>query len=159
MKVLMINLDNSRDRLQQQYEQFDKLKVVFERLPAVSIADFSKDDYQKLAFNGQRPMKQSELACFLSHKKAWEYVVTLNEPCVVLEDDAVLVREFKQIINVVTNLENIDFINLEVHGRKKLIAKSATFDLTDDHFRLFSLYQDRSGTGDIFCTQVVQENF
>ena len=129
----MINLDNSRDRLQQQNEQFDKLKVVFERLPAVSIADFSKDDYQKLAFNGQRPMKQSELACFLSHKKAWEYVVTLNEPCVV--------------INVVTNLENIDFINLEVHGRKKLIAKSATFDLTDDHFRLFSLYQDRSGTG------------
>ena len=47
MKVLMINLDNSRDRLQQQNEQFDKLKVVFERLPAVSIADFSKDDYQK----------------------------------------------------------------------------------------------------------------
>ena len=43
----MINLDNSRDRLQQQNEQFDKLKVVFERLPAVSIADFSKDDYQK----------------------------------------------------------------------------------------------------------------
>ena len=115
MKVLMINLDNSRDRLQQQNEQFDKLKVVFERLPAVSIADFSKGDYQKLAFNGQRPMKQSELACFLSHKKAWEYVVTLNEPCVVLEDDAVLVREFKQIINAVTNLENIDFINLEVH--------------------------------------------
>ncbi|AZM39254.1 glycosyltransferase family 25 protein [Acinetobacter baumannii] len=147
MKVLMINLDGSKDRLQQQNEQFDKLKVVFERLPAVSIADFSKGDYQKLAFNGQRPMKQSELACFLSHKKAWEYIVTLNEPCVVLEDDAVLVREFKQIIKAVTNLENIDFINLEVHGRRKLIAKSATFDLTDDHFRLFSLYQDRSGTG------------
>ena len=39
----MIILDNSRDRLQQQNEQFDKLIVVFERLPAVSIADFSKD--------------------------------------------------------------------------------------------------------------------
>ncbi|NAR64329.1 glycosyltransferase family 25 protein [Acinetobacter haemolyticus] len=147
MKILMINLERSKDRLEQQIEQFNKLGLVFERLPAVSIADFSEQVYQDLAFGGQRPMKQSELACFLSHKKAWEYVIEVNQPCAILEDDAVLVRDFGKILDEANGLKNMDFINLEVHGRRKLIAKSAEFSLGNGDYQLFSLYQDRSGTG------------
>ena len=97
MKVLLINLDQSQDRLAQQQAQFKDLELEFERLSAISIHDFSEDDYKRMAFGGQRPMKQSELACFLSHKKAWDYIVEHNEPCVVLEDDAILVKDFKKI--------------------------------------------------------------
>lgn len=147
MKILMINLERSKDRLEQQEEQFNKLGLLFERLPAISISDFSESEYQDLAFSGQRPMKQSELACFLSHKKAWEYVIEIDQPCVILEDDAVLVRDFYRILDEVNTLKNIDFINLEVHGRRKLIAKSAEFNLYNGSYQLFSLYQDRSGTG------------
>lgn len=148
MKVLMINLDQSKDRLEQQKIQFLKLGLVFERLPAISIKDFTEDEYKKLAFSGQRPLKQSELACFLSHKKAWEYVVSLNEPCVVLEDDAVLVHDLKKILAQVEDLEDsLEFLNLEVHGRKKIVSKQPAFILADTSFKLFNLYQDRSGTG------------
>lgn len=147
MKILLINLDQSKDRLDEQTAQFKKLGLSFERLPAVTIHDFSEEDYKRMAFNGQRPMKQSELACFLSHKKAWDYIVEHNEPCVVLEDDAVLVKDFKAILEDVSNLINIDYINLEVHGRKKLIANTADFSVVNSSYSLFEIFMDKSGTG------------
>ncbi|MDY6523560.1 glycosyltransferase family 25 protein [Acinetobacter faecalis] len=147
MKILLINLDKSTDRLEQQRNQFNELGLEFERLPAVTIHDFSDEDYKRMAFNGQRPMKQSELACFLSHKKAWEYVVEQNQPCVVLEDDAVLVKDFKKIIDDFDQLTDIDYINLEVHGRKKTVAKNARYSVVDNSYNLLEIFIDRSGTG------------
>ncbi|WP_168419096.1 glycosyltransferase family 25 protein [Acinetobacter towneri] len=147
MKILLINLEQSTGRLDQQRIQFKDLGLDFERLPAVSIHDFSETEYKEMAFNGQRPMKQSELACFLSHKKAWEYVFEQDEPCVVLEDDAILVKDFKNILNDLTQLNEIDYVNLEVHGRKKTVAKKPTYSVADNNFDLLEIYIDRSGTG------------
>ena len=76
MKILIINLEHSTERLAQQQQQFDRLGLLFERLPAVSLHDFNDEEYNRLAFSGQRPLKKAELACFLSHKKAWEYVTS-----------------------------------------------------------------------------------
>lgn len=147
MKILLINLDQSKDRLVQQQIQFKDLGLEFERLSAVSINDFSEDDYKSMAFGGQRPMKQSELACFLSHHKAWNYIVEHNEPCVVLEDDAILVKDFNNILNDLKKITDIDYVNLEVHGRKKTVAKKSTYSLVDNYYNLFEIYIDRSGTG------------
>ena len=145
MKILLINLDKSTDRLEQQRNQFNELGLEFERLPAVSIHDFSDDEYKKMAFNGQRPMKQSELACFLSHKKAWDYVVEHNEPCVVLEDDAILVKDFKNILEDLESIENVDYVTFEVHGRKKTLSKKPLCSLIQAQYKLFELHIDRSG--------------
>lgn len=38
----------------------------------------------------QRPMTFGELACYAAHRDAWRKIVQLGEPCIVLEDDAVL---------------------------------------------------------------------
>ncbi|MDY6450127.1 hypothetical protein A6M14_01055 [Acinetobacter sp. Ac_877] len=147
MKVLLINLDQSKDRLAQQQAQFKDLGLEFERLPAISINDFSEEEYKRIAFGGQRPLKQSELACFLSHKKAWDYIVEHNEPCVVLEDDAILVKDFKNILNDLMQLKELDYVNLEVHGRKKTVAKKSTYSLANNNYNLLEIYIDRSGTG------------
>ncbi|MBF7690179.1 MULTISPECIES: glycosyltransferase family 25 protein [Acinetobacter] len=144
MNVFIINLEQCTDRLKQQETQFKKLGLTFERLPAVSIEEISTKDYERLAFNGQRPMKQSELACFLSHKKAWTAVIEANAPCLILEDDAVLVRDLKNILHDVATLKNIDVVNLEVHGRKKMISKQCVATVAQN-YHLFELYQDRSG--------------
>ena len=146
VKILLINLVSSKDRLEEQKKQFNQLGLKFELFPATSIHDFSEEQYLDLAFNGQRPLKQSELACFLSHKRAWSYVVEQNEPCVILEDDAVLVSDFLEILKQVKSLNtSIDFINLEVHGRRKIVSKQPIYELQS--YKLFKLYQDRSGTG------------
>ena len=134
MKILLINLEQSIDRLEQQHIQFNDLGLEFERLPAVSIHDFSEAEYKEMAFKGQRPMKQSELACFLSHKKAWEYVIRHNEPCVILEDDAILVKDFKNILNDLTQIDEIDYVNLEVHGRKKNSCQKVDIFFADNSF-------------------------
>lgn len=147
MKILIINLEQSKDRLEQQHIQFSKLGLTFERLSAVSIQDFNEAEYKELAFSGQRPLKQSELACFLSHKKAWQHVVSVNEPCVILEDDAVLVKDLKIILAQIEDLNDVEFVNLEVHGRKKIVSKLPIYQLDNDKFQLYHLYQDRSGTG------------
>lgn len=147
MKILLINLDQSKDRLVQQQAQFQDLGLVFERLPATSIHDFSEEEYKRMAFGGQRPMKQSELACFLSHKKAWEYVLKLNEPCVILEDDAVLVKDFNKVLDGIAELTQVDYINLEVHGRRKLVAKEARYSIVNDSYKLLKIFLDKSGTG------------
>ena len=147
MKILLINLDQSKDRLLQQQAQFSDLGLEFERLSAISINDFSEDEYKAMAFGGQRPMKQSELACFLSHKKAWDYIVEHDEPCVVLEDDAILVKDFKNILNDLMQIKEMDYLNLEVHGRKKTVAKKSSYSIANNNYDLFEIFIDRSGTG------------
>lgn len=144
MQVLLINLDRSSDRLAKQTIQFARLGVSFTRLPAVSVDDFDDDTYHKLAFSGQRPLKKSELACFLSHKKAWQWVLEHNQPCVILEDDVVLVQDFRRLLDDIAQLTDVDFINFEVHGRKKTVSKQPVQSLTND-YRLYSLFIDRSG--------------
>lgn len=146
MKVLIINLKQSTERLAQQKKQFNKLGLSFERLSAVSIDDFNDTEYDQLAFSGQRPLKKAELACFLSHKKAWEYVLTVNQPCVILEDDAVLVKDFAHILADLKQ-RDIDFINLEVHGRKKIVSLTERFSLVNNQYNLLRLFLDRSGAG------------
>ena len=37
-----------------------------------------------------RPVLKSEVACFLSHKKAWQRSIDLNQPLIVMEDDAII---------------------------------------------------------------------
>lgn len=146
MKVLIINLEQSTERLAQQQRQFSRLGLSFERLPAVSTHDFNDEEYHQLAFSGQRPLKKAELACFLSHEKAWKYVLAENEPCAILEDDAVLVKDFACILAELKQ-QDIDFVNLEVHGRKKIVSSTEYFSILNKEYNLLRLFLDRSGTG------------
>ena len=93
MNILIIQLLGSKERLDFQQQQFARLQLNFEILPAVSVANISEQQYQQQAFGWQRPLRKVELACFLSHKTAWEKVVELNQPCLILEDDAVLAKK------------------------------------------------------------------
>ena len=147
MKILIINLPASIERLHFQQKQFSKLGLVFEILPAVSIINISEQQYQQQAFGWQRPLRKVELACFLSHKTAWEKVVELNQPCLILEDDAVLAKNSREVLENIEQqqLPDVDLINLEVRSRKKIISKQPKVSLLNGQFKLFELYQDRTG--------------
>ena len=149
MKILIINLPASIERLHFQQKQFSKLGLVFEILPAVSITNISEQQYQQQAFGWQRPLRKVELACFLSHKTAWEKVVELNQPCLILEDDAVLVKNSREVLESIekNKFSDIDLINLEVRSRKKIVSKQPKVSLLNGQFKLFELYQERTGTG------------
>ena len=44
-----------------------------------------------------RPLQQNEVACFLSHIKAWERCVELNEPVIIMEDDAIINHHWDEL--------------------------------------------------------------
>ncbi|MFL1731611.1 glycosyltransferase family 25 protein [Moraxella oculi] len=150
MNIYIINLEQSTDRLALQKRQFAKLGLKFERLAAVSVEDVSADFYQRHIRHGQRLMKQTEMACFLSHKKAWEKVVMTNQAAVILEDDAVLVHDFAKLLSQIEGCQlagNIDLINLEVQPRNKIVSKTPFQALLNDEYHLYHLYLEKSGTG------------
>lgn len=150
MQVYIINLAQSTDRLAQQAKQFARLGLTFERLPAVTVDDISQAFYLDNVKHGQRLIKQTEMACFLSHKKAWELVVHHDEPCVILEDDALLTHDFAELLQDIErqNLnETVDFINLEVQPRKKIVSKAPIVTFMDQEYRLYQLFLEKNGTG------------
>lgn len=59
-----------------------------------------------------RPLQQNEVACFLSHIKAWKRCIELNQPVIVMEDDALINEQwnedlYEQLIN------EYDFVYLQ----------------------------------------------
>nr|WP_180040540.1 glycosyltransferase family 25 protein [Acinetobacter sp. YH12100] len=147
VNTLIINLKSSQDRRDFQKRQFGKLGLDFEILEAFSVADLSEEQYQKFGFGWQRPLRKVEVACFLSHQKAWEEVIKRNQPCLILEDDAVLASNTKEILNEIEQhqFSDVDLINLEVRSRKKIISRTPVCILGSTQVELYELYQDRTG--------------
>ena len=127
--------------------QLNSLNIEHQRLPAYVISDKQDQIYQKLYKTWQRPLSIPEVSCFLSHKVAWEQVIENQQPMLILEDDAWLAPNFTPILKELSNLKDIDYVNLEVTGRnkKKLIEVSASNAFSNSE--LFRIYQGRSGTG------------
>lgn len=147
VNTLIINLKSSQDRRDFQKRQFGKLGLDFEILEAFSVVDLNEEQYQKLGFGWQRPLRKVEVACFLSHQKAWEEVLKRNQPCLILEDDAVLASNVKEILNEIEQHQflDVDLINLEVRSRKKIISRKPVCTLNHTQVKLYGLYQDRTG--------------
>lgn len=147
VNILIINLKTSKDRLEFQKKQFEKLGLPFDVLEAFSVVDLNEEQYQKLGFGWQRPLRKVEVACFLSHQKAWEEVLKRNQPCLILEDDAVLASNVKEILNEIEQHQflDVDLINLEVRSRKKIISRKPVCTLNHTQVKLYGLYQDRTG--------------
>lgn len=145
MKILIINLKQSVDRLTQQQQQFAKLGLEFERLESVTVNDIDETYYRNKLTQGQRVLKQTEHACLLSHKKAWQYTLAHQEPILILEDDAILATDLAKILGEIENANlDVDLINLEVHGRKKIVSRNPAVILDKD-FSLYALHMDKSG--------------
>ena len=91
MKKLVISLLRRPDR---KYEwQKNKLDD-FEYIKAI---DGTQDTFKNIRGRTgwrepykDRPLQQNEVACFLSHIKAWQRCVEINEPCIIMEDDAII---------------------------------------------------------------------
>lgn len=144
MNILIINLEQSFDRLQAQQAQFAKLGLRFHRLPAVHVDDISEQDYQDRQKKAPRLLKYSELACLYSHKTAWQKVATSDQPWVILEDDAVLSCDIVRVLDAISqHPTHADLINLEAHARQKVVGQGVALI---DEYQLLPLLLDKSGT-------------
>jgi glycosyl transferase family 25 len=143
MKIFVINLPNAIERRQFQEEQLSKLDLDYEILKATSIDGISDKKYDKHYFDWQRPLKNTEVACYFSHRSAWQKIIDNNIPALILEDDALLSKHTPDILNSISELSHIDLVQLEIRGRKKLIKDHGN-KISSTH-TLYRLYQDRTG--------------
>lgn len=142
--ALVINLARSADRLAFQQLQLAALGIHMERMAATSTDKIDEVQYESLANGWERKLRPAEVACFLSHLKAWHHVADTNQPWLILEDDALLSREVPGLLAALSsNSQQIDLVTLETRGRKKLIDKRA--HPAGARFKLHRLYQDRTG--------------
>jgi len=142
LNISVISLSNS-ERRKFQTKQFDSLGLRFEFLNAVSSEDIKDDEYQELSFDWIRQLKISELACYKSHKKLWEAISISNIPTLILEDDALIAKDLKRLLEKLKKLKNIDLVNLENRGRKKILS-SHNFELFDN-YKTHKLLHDTTG--------------
>ena len=143
MQIYVINLPSATERRKLQKDQLTKLDLKYKILNATSIDDISKDTYKKHYYDWQRPLRKTEVACYFSHKSAWNRIIKSKKPALILEDDAILSKALPELLRNLNNIENIDLINLENRSRKKFVSNSHLE--IGCNSKLLRLYQDRTG--------------
>ena len=102
MKTFVINLASRKDRIQK-FEENNADYISYDVLRAVDGYQVSYDELNRMGFDVnhkwidpilQTPLTKGEVGCFLSHWKAWKQCIKANEPCLILEDDAVITDKF-----------------------------------------------------------------
>ncbi|PWE32348.1 glycosyl transferase family 25 [Maritimibacter sp. 55A14] len=123
-----------------QAAQLSALGLAFERLEAATPATLSPPADARYWTGWERPLRQTEMAAFASHRAAWERIATGTAPMLVLEDDALLAPGTADFLERVAPLAGIDHITLETRGRRKLVARRA-----HPAAPMRRLWQDRTG--------------
>jgi glycosyl transferase, family 25 len=143
LNIFVINLSDAVERRQFQKQQLSELGLEYKILNAVSIDDISNKTYTQHYYDWQRPLRNTEVACYFSHRSAWNKIIKTNQPALILEDDALLSKCVPELLKSFTSKQNVDYINFEASGRKKFISKVGEGIVCNS--KLFRLYQDRSG--------------
>ena len=117
-------MKGSRDRWDFIAEQLEELKIAYSRLEAFDVSRLSDEMLARYSQSWERPLRNAEVSCFLSHKAAWQRVVEKNEPFLILEDDVILSKDTGKILSHFHQANDYGLINLETTHRLKLIGNS-----------------------------------
>ena len=143
MQIFVINLPDAVKRRKLQKDQLTKLGLEYTILDATSVEDISEAIYKKHYFDWQRPLRKTEVACYFSHRSAWDRVIKSQMPALILEDDAILSIFLPELLDSLNKIKSTDLINLENRSRKKFVSRSH-MDI-ECNSKLLRLYQDRTG--------------
>ncbi|WP_306387100.1 glycosyltransferase family 25 protein [Phocoenobacter skyensis] len=112
--IFVINLEKSTERRQSIQQQFEQLpqKIDFQFFKAINGKE-NPDFYLFAKHNAAKRFKYKgskstlgQLGCFASHYLLWEECVKLNQPIIILEDDAILHNEFCDVYTFLGSEEN-----------------------------------------------------
>ncbi len=144
MKTYILNLPSAQERRNFQALQAERLGLDALFTDAKTPADISDAFFQAHAFSWERPIKITEVACFMSHHQVWQQIADSHEPALVLEDDAILARNTPELLRVLSQLEGVEHVSLETRQRQKLLGRRFK-PMEGLDARLHPLLQDRTG--------------
>ncbi|KPL93028.1 glycosyltransferase family 25 protein [Vibrio sp. L5-1] len=126
-KIFVINLESSTERKENISRQLGELSLPFELFSAVDgrtspphplLKRYNDDLSQTYR---AKTLSAGQLGCYASHYLLWQKCVELNQPIIVIEDDALLFKEtFLNFIRDTAELPNyIECIRLFKNKRRK----------------------------------------
>ena len=129
--LVVINLDRSVDRLAHVRAQLDAHGLTFHRLAATDARTLSvaeRNHFYSESLNRARyhkPLSTGEIACYISHIRAWQLVMAGPwDYAVILEDDVRLGANFTHTLAQISRLpSDWDVIKLGSISRKPIIKK------------------------------------
>lgn len=126
MDILIISMPGATARRRFQTEQMARLQLPFRFLDAFDAARLSETDCQRAADSWPSPTLRQDVACFHAHRLAWEAVITSGRQTLILEDDAVLSEDCREILRLIAARDedwNVAY-DLEFVPERHLLATS-----------------------------------
>jgi glycosyl transferase family 25 len=129
MRIFVINLEISKDRRASIAAQLDPLPIAYSFLDAIDERRgydfFTAYDEKKHLANTGRTASATEVGCFASHRCLWSHCVSLQQPIVIMEDDAELEGNFAAALKEAEKLiHRYGFIRLQSHGPARHVRKT-----------------------------------
>lgn len=144
MKTYILNLPSALERRNFQTQQAQSLGLEAQIIDAQTPADIPEAFFQAHAFSWERPIKITEVACFMSHHLVWQKIASSDKPALVLEDDAILAHNTPELLAWLAQQSDVDHVSLETRLRQKLLGRR--FKAMDSlNVCLHPLLQDRTG--------------
>ncbi len=144
LKLFVINLDSSTERLNKVSRRLQALNIPFERFAAVDGRTqahplFKRYDDALRRRYRRKPLAGGELGCFASHYLLWERCVQLQTPIVVMEDDVYVTSQFPKALETAEALvDSLGYLRLagtSLHRRPyREVRQIGEFKLID-HLR------------------------
>ena len=133
LKTRVISLPHCVDRREQTRQQLDGIGIEFTFFDAVdgTQANFPLADKRNDALSIKRfgfTLSDTELACYASHYLLWQECITENQTLLVLEDNAQLQSNFRQVYSHLPYLaEQYAFLKLSCifESRHRAVAQVA----------------------------------
>lgn len=121
MRIYVINLDRSPDRLEFIQQQLASSGLTFERVPAVDGRLLSAGAYPDAVIS------PPEIGCFLSHISAWERAVaSTDEFSLILEDDGHLSPDLPQLLSETNWIPpDADIVKLDTMSKRIGLGRAA----------------------------------
>ena len=127
IKGHFINLDAAKGRLKHMTSEVERLSLPLFRLPAVN-GQMLDDEVSSRWLSQDGPMhhlSKPELACFLSHRAAWELIATGEDPFgAVFEDDLTFSDDALRYFETHNWIpEDAELVKIETTSRKVMLQK------------------------------------
>ena len=120
MRVLVINMEKSKDRWDKISKELKNLNIEFEKFPAVVGKDLSEDDINRYTTFTARTFlcTHASVGCTLSHINTWKKFIDSDEEFIcIAEDDATFSDEFPKVLNDIPSIfSQTDFDIFELYS-------------------------------------------
>lgn len=151
LSIFIISLKNS-PRREVISNRLNELGLKYEFVDAIDKADLPPNessyyDAKSCTERHGRPLVAPEIACFLSHIKAWNTLSKRKIPGIILEDDAIFTASFPCAVNVLAD-SNVD-ADAVLLGHSKMSEKNQKKHYFYNPFRS-SYTQDSISVGSVY---------